>query len=74
MGIQDGLVFAIAAKANMDFHKQKETVAAGLKKLEEAKGSGATPEQIMELAYCFGFTHGARDVLEHCGVDDEAEL
>lgn len=63
MGIQDGLVFAIAAKANMDFHKQKETVAAGLKKLEEAKGSGATPEQIMEMAYCFGYTSGTIDAI-----------
>ena len=63
MGIQDGLVFAIATKANMDFHKQKETVAAGLKKLEEAKGSGATA-LLMERVTCYNIA----------GVDDEAEL
>lgn len=34
----------------------------------------ASLDEILANVWRNGFTHGARDVLEHCGVDDEAEL
>ena len=34
----------------------------------------ASLDEILANVWHCGFTHGARDVLEHCGGDDEAEL